>query len=105
MQKNLLITLYKNGDCISGLLLEIPEIDFGDCYINVKNNYQIEDNLIIAIITKNTEDLIYPKMVYFSMHDPKQGKKLECVDICKNDLLIVKENLLMKIDNSKTDIN
>ena len=89
----------KNGDYISGLLLEIPEIDFGDCYINVKNNYQIE------IITKNTEDLIYPKMVYFSMHDPKQGKKLECVDICKNDLLIVKENLLMKIDNSKTDIN
>ena len=99
------ITLYKNGDCVSQLLLEIPEVDFGDCYTKVKNKYNISDNLIIALIMKNIEGLIYPKMVYFSMHDPKDGEKLECVDICQSDLLIVKEYLLMKIDNSKTDIN
>ena len=32
------ITLYKNSECISDLSLQIPEIDFGECYDKVKTN-------------------------------------------------------------------
>ena len=98
------ITLYKNRECISDLSLAIPEIDFGDCYTRVKNNYKIEENLVIAIISKKVNGINYPKMVSYSMYEPELGGKLQFNDICKDDTLVVQENLLAKIDNS-TDIN
>ena len=43
-------------------------------------------------------------MVSYSMYEPELGGKLGFSDICKDDTLVVQENLLAKIDNS-TDIN
>ena len=70
------ITLYKNAECISDLNLTIPQIDFGECYKKVQNNHTINDNLVIAIITKKVDGIIYPKMVSFSMYEPKLGNKI-----------------------------
>ena len=98
------ITLYKNGECISKLSLLIPEIDFGECYSKIKNNYHIDDNLVIAIISKKIDGRNYSKMMSYSMYEPINGNKLTSEDICKDDTLIVQENLISKIDNS-TDIN
>ena len=44
---NYIITFYKNKECISNLSLEDSEIDFGECYEKVKNNYSIDDNLVL----------------------------------------------------------
>ena len=101
------ITLYKNYECISELNLEIPEIDFGICYEKVKNDYHIDDNLVIAIITKKFEGKNYNKMISYSMYDPKNGNKLPSNDICKDDSFIVQENLFFKLNNTKlnTDID
>ena len=99
-----IINIYKNGKCISDLSLSIPEIDFGECYIKVKNNYNIEDNLVIVIISKKINGVNYPKMLSYSMYEPNSGTKLLINDICKNEVLFVKENLINKFDNS-TDIN
>ena len=98
------ITLYKNNDCISELSLKIPEIDFGECYSKVKLYYQINNNLIIAIITKNIDDMDYPKLISYSMFDPLLGEKLSFNDICKDSTLIFQENLMDKLNNSKNDI-
>ena len=94
------ITLYKNSECISDLSLEIPEIDFGECYTKVKKNYKIFDNLIIAIISKYFEGKNYQKMISFSMFEPINGTKLLFYEICKEDIIVIKENLIVKMDNS-----
>ena len=98
------ITFYKKSQCISDLSLEIPQIDFGECYNKVKNNYKINDNIIIAIISKKIDGINYPKMVSFSMYEPELGEKLSFKDICKNDTLVVQENLIFKMDYT-ADIN
>ena len=43
-------------------------------------------------------------MVSYSMYEPEKGEKLEFNDICDDDILVVQENLLAKLDNS-TDID
>ena len=98
------ITIYKNGECITELSLQTPKIDFGDCYSKVKENYEIENNLIIAIISKKVDGLSYPKVVTYSMHDPVSGEKLLYNNICKDEKLVVQENLFSKLDNL-SDIN
>ena len=99
------ITLYKNGDCISDLSLQIPEIDFGECYQKVKNEFKIEDNLVIAIVDKKTEGSNSRKMLSYSMYDPEDGEKLPADDICKDDKLIMKEDLLSKLNETDLDLD
>ena len=90
------ITLYKNGECISDLSLQIPEIDFGECYQKVKNNKQIEENLVIAIVDKKTEGSNYHKMISYSIFEPKEGVQLSIDDICKDDKIVLQESLINK---------
>ena len=101
------ITFYKNAECISDLKLEIPQIDFGECYQKVRENYHINtsESLVIAIIAKKEDGVIYPKMVSYSMIDPNFGNKLESDDLCKNETLMVQENLLAKLDKSKVNLD
>ena len=98
------ITLYKNGECISELNLMIPEIDFGECYNKIKTIYHIDNNLVIAIVSKKINGQIYPKMLSFSMYEPNTGEKMPLNNICINDTFSVNENLLFKLDNS-TDLD
>ena len=98
------ITLYKNGYCISSLKLNISRLDFGICYEKVKEYYKIEDNLVIAIVTKNIGGDNSPKVIYYSLYDPKEGKNLSYFDICFNDSLIIHENIFSKIDTKNKDI-
>ena len=98
------ITLYKNGECISELNLMIPEIDFGECYNKIKTIYHIDNNLVIAIVSKKINGQIYPKMLSFSMYEPNTGEKMPLNNICINDTFSVNENLFFKLDNS-TDLD
>ena len=99
------ITFYKNGDCISDLSLQIPEIDFGECYKKIQNNYKIEDNLVIAIVDKKTEGLSYHKMISYTIFDPKEGEKIYVDDLCKDDKLIMQQNIIDKLNDSDIDID
>ena len=98
-EKNYKITIYKNKECISNLKLETSEIDFRKCYENVKNKYNIDDNLIMAIIDKKIEGQDYPKIISFSMYNPEKGEKLIINDVCENELVTVEENIIKKLNN------
>ena len=78
--------------------METSQIDFGECYKNVQNNYSIEDNLVLGIINKKVEGKNYPKISSFSMYEPDKGNELYINDICENDLIIIKENVKIKLD-------
>jgi len=87
------ITLYKNTNCISELSLKLPEIDFGNCYEKLKKNYQISGDLIIAIIAKYTNEIMF-----YSFYDPHTGEKLASNEICKDETIIFNEDILSKLD-------
>ena len=87
--------------------MELLQIDFGECYTKVKDNFHINKNesLIIAIIGKKENGLIYPKMISYSMIEPNLGNKLKSDDLCKNETLVVQENLLAILDKSKSNFD
>ena len=99
------ITLYKNGDCIHNLFLQIPEIDFGECYQKVKNYFEIENNLVIAILDKKIEGSNYHKMISYSFFDPNNGDKLPTDTLCQNDKVVIQESILNKLDDTKISID
>ena len=89
------VVIYKNKTIIGDTNLPIPNIDFGECYDKVKLAYNITDNLIIAIADKKVKN--NPSTFYLFFH-PISGRKLETGDICKNDHIEMKENLLSMLD-------
>ena len=99
------ITFYKNGECISDLSLQIPEIDFGECYQKIQNNCGTEEKLVIAIIDKKEGEDNYHKMISFSMFDPEKGEKILVDDLCKNDKMVMQQSIMNKLNDTKIKIN
>ena len=99
------IMLYKNKDCISELGLPMPEIDFLDCYTKVKNSIGMkESDLIVAIIDKKSNKKPNP-ITSYAFYNPKTGEKLNSEIICKEDNIIVKENIKSLLNENKSDID
>ena len=90
---NLLI--YKNPRIIGSTNLKAPDIDFGECYEDVKKTYNISENLIIAIADKKVNN--NPNTFYLFFH-PVSGVKLEIGDICQNKSIKMNENILEMLD-------
>ena len=89
------ITLYKKVNCISELSLKLPEIDFGNCYEKLKKSKQINGDLIIAIVTKYTNEIMF-----YSFYEPINGEKLPSDELCKDETIVFKEDILSKLDSS-----
>ena len=88
--ENYTITIYKTSSCIKELNLEVPEIDFKDCYIKVQNAYNIQTDLVIVIVERLE---ISNPLTFYSFYHPISGEKLNADEICANDIVVVKENL------------
>ena len=83
------IIIYKNKDCINNL--EMPNVDFKECYNKVKNEYQIEEELVKVIISlKGNNGEIQN---YYSFFHPITGYKLNVEEICQNETIVVYQNL------------
>ena len=77
----------------------MSKVDFKDCYDKVKKAYNIQGDLIISVVDKiNTNN----PSSYYSFFDPKTGKKLEAEDICKDEVITVKENLTTILNENDT---
>ena len=99
------IILYKTSECITSLNLNIPKIDFKECYQKVKNYYSIQKDLVIAIIDIYIYDtntgVKNPYTTYAFFH-PETGENINANEICKNDKIIIEENILSIIEDNKT---
>ena len=84
------IIIYENRDCITELSLEMPKVDFKECYEKVMREYNIAEDLIIVIINKKDKN---SGQNYYSFYHPIYGYKLNAEEICKNETIVVKENL------------
>ena len=73
------IIIYENRECITELSLEMPKVDFKECYEKVKNEYNINEELIIVIINKKDKN---GGQTYYSFYHPQYGYKLNAEEIC-----------------------
>ena len=99
-----LILLYKDSNCIKELL-EAPVVDFGDCYEKVQRNYSLTEDLIVALIEKYNSKGAGNPVTSYSFFHPKTGDKLDAENICKDDVIVVKENLANLISKSQNAEN
>ena len=94
------VALYKNVS-IGDTKLKLPNIDFGDCYDKVIKYYNIT-SLITGIVDKKLKN--NPSTFYLFFH-PETGMKLDIGNICENDTIEIKENLLSILDENKENYN
>ena len=97
--ENYSIIIYKNSNCIKELSLLMPNINFTSCYTKVKKAYNITENLIISVVDK--KELINP-ITFYSFFHPISGEKLNAKNICKDDIIILNENLNVMLNENDT---
>ena len=95
------IAIYKNKECIDELSLSIPQIDFGACNEKIKKKFNIESDLIILIIEKYFNGT---SLLLYSFYNPISGEKINVLDECKNEDIIVKEDILSVLETTDIDI-
>jgi len=98
------IMLYKNVECISELELQMPEIDFGSCYTKVQKSINITEPLVVAIIDKSSNKKSNP-ITSYAFYNPITGEKLDSETLCKEETILVKENIKSLLNESVQDID
>ena len=71
---NYSIIIYIKSECIKELSVEMPNVDFKNCYSLVQDAYGITDDLVIIVVDKKN---IYNSETYFSFYHPISGDKLK----------------------------
>ena len=99
------ILLYKDSYCIEELSLNMPKVDFGNCYLKVIEQLDppTTDKIIIALVEKFNKDK-KSSTTYFFYH-PTTGDKIDVATICKDEEVVVKESVLSQLNNSKVDLD
>ena len=95
------IAFYKNYLCISDLNLDIPRIDLGNCYQKIQKKYEINDNLIIEVISQRKKDINYPIIISFNVFSPYHGSHLDIKNVCEDEGIDVQEDISMKIEDKE----
>ena len=97
--ENYNILIYRSPKILNNLSLKTSKVDFHDCYDKVKTAYGIQEDLVITVVdTKNTNN---PSSSYAFFH-PKSGAKLDAENICKDEVIVVKENLTTILNGNDT---
>ena len=87
---------YNNSDIISNLSIGIPQINLDDCINEIKRILLINENLIIAIESKQSANL-EDRVIYFSVYNPITKEKIIYDEICENIPVTLVEDLIGKV--------
>jgi len=97
------IIIYKNSECIQKLGLDLPKIDFKECYQKVKDHHSIENNLIIGLIDEynyNEDDGIKNPVTTYAFFHPETGENLKANEICQDIKIILEEKISSILDDT-----
>ena len=96
------ITIYKNKNCIDELSLNVPQIDFGSCYDEIKTNNLIDSDLIIIIYEKSFNS---SSKLFYQFYNPFSGDKIDISKECPNNNITVKKDILALLEGTKLNID
>ena len=97
---NYSVMIYKNQKCIKELDIQMPNINFESCYKKVQEAYNIQEDLIVSVADKK---ILKNPITFFSFFHPVSGEKLDADTICKNDKVIIEENLYELLDKNNNN--
>ena len=99
------VIIYKDINCIDELGINMLKIDFGDCYSKILENLNppTSDNIVVALIEKENEDK--KSIISYSFYHPETGIKIEAENICKDEEIIIKENVLSMLNKIDCDLD
>ena len=91
--------IYKNQNCIIEFNLDLPKIDFGECYTKTQEYYSINDSLIIATMDRHNKK--GNPLTTNSFFNPNTNKKLNVEIACKDKPITIEENITSFIYGDK----
>ena len=95
------VAIYKNVSVISELSLDVPLINFQNCYNKIQSIYNITQDLIIAIVDRLDQN--NPNTSY-SIYHPVSGEKLDAAAICKDETISIVETLSIDKDDPEYEL-
>ena len=98
------ILIYKDTNCINELNIDLPKIDFGSCYSKLQENITTTKKLIIALIEKPKGKGQKNSISFFFYH-PETGEKLDSENICKDEEIVIKQNIISQLNNSDSSLD
>ena len=96
---------YKDSSCIEELSIDMPKIDFGNCYSKIKSNLEPPSNNSIIVVLINESNKPQKPTTSFSFYHPETGEKINADEMCKDEEVIVKSSVLSGLNNSNVEIN
>jgi len=87
------ITIYIDKNCLTELNLNFPVINFGSCYDKVQEELGLNQSLIVVLMKKYNRTTGRSSSSY-SLYSPIDGSKLDAATICKDEEIIVENNVL-----------
>ena len=98
------ILIYKDTNCINELNINLPKIDFGSCYSKLQKNITTNKKLIIALIEKFNGKGQKSSVTFYFYH-PETGEKLDSENICKDEEIVIKQNIISQLNNSDSSVD
>ena len=92
------VILYKNQLALEELPLEMPKVNMKNCSNKVKDDYNIEGNLVTSVVQKKDKS---KHETAYSLYHPDSGEKLEAILLCQNETIEVKENITAILNTSE----
>ena len=68
--------IYKDISCIEELSIDMPKIDFGDCYAKIMQNLDppTEDKIIVSLVERKNENK--KSTTTYSFYHPETGENI-----------------------------
>ena len=67
----------------------------------IQEKYEINDNLIIEVISQRKKDVNYLIIISFSVFSPYDGNYLDIKNICEDEVFNVQEDISMKMEDKE----
>jgi hypothetical protein len=94
------ILIYKDGNCINELNINLAKIDFGSCYTKVQKNISDTTNDKIVIVLFERINAQKKSTISYAFYHPNTGEKIDAETICKEDVVVIKESVLSQLNSS-----
>ena len=98
------IIIYKDGNCINELHINMPKIDFGSCYTKVQKNISdtTSDKIVIVLIERFNAQK--KSTISYAFYHPITGEKIDAETICKEEVVVIKENVISQLNSTGIDL-